>query len=794
MSSNYNDVLSQLVDAGFEISSLRVGTPRMVRCRVKGMRGKPGWYRLFEVASTGGATLIVGSFGVWTGSDPNPVTIDVDKKNFSREQNEALRKRIEADRVRADRQAKELSKRAARHAAIAWGKYSSEGDSPYLTSKGVRGHGVKYTPTSSVVIPLMDTGGRVHGLQFIRTPTQAQEAGRPRKEFWPEGMAMMGHFFLIGTPTWIVLIAEGYATAASLHEATGLPVAVAFNANNIPHVARALRKRYRTAYLLLCADDDDFQKCHACGARLSTSEHPEFCPECGQPHKKGNAGITMCSNTALELDCAWLKPEWHDPDGRRADFMEKGTKLTDFNDLHASASLLAVQTQVDAKLSALGWAPPRAKGRDKPGGGGKGAIAPIQYLDELLNRFSLVYGQGGTVFDSDEHLLMALSDMRDACMTRDIHRTWMEHPDRKIVRVEQVGFDPSETDESITCNLWGGWPTLPAPGRCDKLLELLSHMCSDDDDGVATADWVLRWLAYPIQHPGAKMKTTVVIHGGQGAGKNLFFEAVMAIYGKYGRVIDQDTVESQFNDWISKKLFLIADEVVARQDLYKVKNKLKGLITGDWIRVNPKGRSPYDEKNCCNMVFLSNESIPVVLEEGDRRYVVIWTADKLPFDFYQEVLAEIRNGGVAALHHHLLNMDLGNFHQGTPPPQTNAKAILTRMSADTTVRFFQDLEAGDIGSCSLQPCKSMDLYKVYKHWCIEHGHRHANHDKLLNTALRRHKAHTTRPRIIVGGRHKQTSVVWLGNGQAPPGEPEVKWLTDQVELFSRATSDYCGGV
>ena len=54
----------------------------------------------------------------------------------------------------------------------------------------------------------------------------------------------------------VVLVAEGYATAASLHEATGYPVAMAFDAGNLAHVAKALRKLYPSALLVLCGDDD----------------------------------------------------------------------------------------------------------------------------------------------------------------------------------------------------------------------------------------------------------------------------------------------------------------------------------------------------------------------------------------------------------------------------------------------------------------------------------------------------------------------------------------------------------
>ena len=54
----------------------------------------------------------------------------------------------------------------------------------------------------------------------------------------------------------VLLVAEGYATAASLHQATSYPVATAFDVGNLVHVAKALRKMYPLALLVLCGDDD----------------------------------------------------------------------------------------------------------------------------------------------------------------------------------------------------------------------------------------------------------------------------------------------------------------------------------------------------------------------------------------------------------------------------------------------------------------------------------------------------------------------------------------------------------
>ena len=111
----------------------------------------------------------------------------------------------------------------------------------------------------------------------------------------------------------------------------------------------------------------------------------------------------------------------------------------------------------------------------------------------------------------------------------------------------------------------------------------------------------------------------------------------MSIFGLYGQVIDQDALEDKYNDCFSRKLFLVADEVIARQEMYHVKNKLKGMITGTRIRINPKNVKSYWETNHCNIIFLSNETMPLVLERDDGRFVVVWTPPKLSEAFYKDV-------------------------------------------------------------------------------------------------------------------------------------------------------------
>ncbi len=175
----------------------------------------------------------------------------------------------ERERQRAERQRQEQARIDAGHKAAAdlaaaqWEEASDDGESPYLVRKGVLPHGVRFAVGGWLLVPLRDASGKLWNLQRI-APAKP-ESGAPEKLFLKGGRKsglwhLMGELAgdgnTEGTGPAVLLIAEGYATAATLHEATGYPVAVAFDAGNLQHVARALRQQHPAALLAVCGDED----------------------------------------------------------------------------------------------------------------------------------------------------------------------------------------------------------------------------------------------------------------------------------------------------------------------------------------------------------------------------------------------------------------------------------------------------------------------------------------------------------------------------------------------------------
>lgn len=270
-----------------------------------------GWYVLH------GDGIPAGSFGDWRTGLSQTWRADVGRK-LSPAEEAAHRARIDA--MRREREAEEgrAHQGAAARAVAIWqaAKPASE-DHPYLTRKAVKPHGARVDAAGRLLVPVRD-GGEILSLQTI--------AADGEKRFLPGGR-VAGCYFAIGNPAGAAALAicEGLATGASIHEATGLPVAVAFNAGNLQTVARAMREKFPALSLILCADDD--------------------------ANTEGNPGLSKATEAAQSIGGLVAVPDFG---------AERQAGQTDFNDLHQAQGLEAV-----ARAIANATAP--ARGEHQPG-------------------------------------------------------------------------------------------------------------------------------------------------------------------------------------------------------------------------------------------------------------------------------------------------------------------------------------------------------------------------------------------------------------------------------------------
>lgn len=219
---------------------------------------------------------------------------------------------------------------------------------PYLTAKGVAAHGLRVRH-GTLLIPLVNTRGEIRTLQRISPDGQKRYLAGGEKQ---------GHFHLIGAPRGVLLICEGYATGASLYEATGHAVAVASDKTNLAPVGQALRGAYPGARIVFCGDDDRWRDANDNpGARAAESA------------AHGVPGAT------------WLLPR----------FREDATHPTDFNDLAALEGLGVVRAQVETAVPATLDTAPASLWADQP-------VPVRQWLlaDWIpMRQTTALYGDGG---------------------------------------------------------------------------------------------------------------------------------------------------------------------------------------------------------------------------------------------------------------------------------------------------------------------------------------------------------------------------------------------------------------
>jgi putative DNA primase/helicase len=451
------------------------------------------------------------------------------------------------------------------------------------------------------------------------------------------------------------------------------------------------------------------------------------------------------------------------------------------------------------------------------GTGGKGSKPkkPDKTIDfgkvnTLLATFALIYGTD-TVWDGENRLIMKIANMAHAHGS-DYVKLWKGSEQRRTVFPENVVFDPTETcDEDECVNLFGGIELEPKKGDVEPFLRLgrfLTSRASDDaDECDQIFHWLLCWLAYPLQRPGSKLRTAVVMHGDEGAGKNFFFECVLEIYGRYGALVGQDELEDKFNDWRSGKCMVIGDEVSSRQELVHNKNRLKALITSPTVQINPKNLPRREEKNHINIVFLSNELQPLALDNSDRRYLVVYTPRMKERPFYEDLKKWKDADGVAALYDYLLTYPIEEFDPYAPAPTTQAKQDLIDLNRKSPERFWIEWASNEL-DLPYRSCSSEQAYRAYSKYAQRIGDRWPLQRNIFTRMVLR----ISETGIVPGVKPVREKVMRVAQAAIepdaaasviskstrmllvtdPPADAQGEWASECVKAFDLSLRDYLG--
>jgi len=216
-----------------------------------GKSDKPGWYIFHQ--DVGGS---VGSFGCWRSGISINWHEDIGRVRTIAEEMAHSRRLSEAKVARDAAHAREQEATEGVIDAIWSGGTGATPDHPYLARKGIQPHGARVTGDGRLMVPLYDSYGALSSIQYIQhSGDKLYHAGAPTK----------GAFWMVGTMDnyHTLYIAEGFATAATIHETTGQPCIVAFSASNLPDVAQTFKDAKN---VIIVADNDE----HGVGMNYAT--------------------------------------------------------------------------------------------------------------------------------------------------------------------------------------------------------------------------------------------------------------------------------------------------------------------------------------------------------------------------------------------------------------------------------------------------------------------------------------------------------------------------------------------
>lgn len=268
---------------------------------------------------------------------------------------------------------------------------------------------------------------------------------------------------------------------------------------------------------------------------------------------------------------------------------------------------------------------------------------------------------------------------------------WIQWPYRAEVKgVTYAPGEPSITEDN-KLNTWTGWGVHePREGSIEPWHHLLDHLFGGNDE---MRVWFERWCAYPIQHPGTKLHTAVLMWGVvHGSGKTLVGHTLMRLYGKHSAELKDTDLDDTSNTWAADMSFVLGDDISSKLDRKTVR-RFMTMTTQKYVRLNPKYVPQYSLPDLINYFLTSNEPDALYLDEGDRRFFV-WEVLAQKYAAYREYVAwrDDDDAGIMALWHYLLHYDLGDFDPHAPAPETQGKAEMMTLGKSDLGSFVKELK------------------------------------------------------------------------------------------------------
>lgn len=293
-----------------------------------------------------------------------------------------------------------------------------------------------------------------------------------------------------------------------------------------------------------------------------------------------------------------------------------------------------------------------------------------------------------------------------------VAKHWMEWPCRS--ELESLTYAPGEAKviQGKQWNTWSDWGVRPKRGDVRPWVALLDYLFDHDPKA---RKYFEQWLAYPIQHPGAKLYVATVLWSRiKRLGKSMIGIALKYIYGDNAIFVDSRQLKGSFNTWAKDRQMVIGEEITAGEARMDA-DYLKNVITNPFFTINSKFKAEYTIPNRTNFLFFSNHPDAVFLEDGDERYLIHGIHHRKPQDraFYEKIDKWLHGSGPAHLMDYLLKLSLKGFNPREHAPRTVSKYEMignSKTDMGLWVRALEDDPTLALKALGQLPSQGCDLF------------------------------------------------------------------------------------
>jgi hypothetical protein len=292
--------------------------------------------------------------------------------------------------------------------------------------------------------------------------------------------------------------------------------------------------------------------------------------------------------------------------------------------------------------------------------------------------------------------LVQITDKDGNTKSVELGKWWLKNRHRR--QCDGLVFEPGNPQTVIDnrFNLWRGWGVEPKRGNWKRMRRHIWKVLASGDK--ERFKYIMRWLAWTVQHPDQRAEVALVFKGKRGTGKGTLGNCMMVLFGQHShQVSNSKHLTGNFNAHMRDVCFLFGDECYWPGEK-QAEGTIKRMITEPTLFVEGKGRDGITVPNFLHVMLASNEDWVVPAGENERRYFMNQVSEVRMQDhaWFKAIDEQLGNGGYEAMLFDLMHYKLGDWHPRQVPKSNGLLEQQARSLSPLDSWWVELLEIGTL--------------------------------------------------------------------------------------------------